>query len=124
MDKRLARALEEKDDIQQECNSATRRSKVAETRVTSLKERCGTKRCFHRPQSETHRSIAKLQAQVGRLREDLEVQRSYRQELSNEILSEARSRLQHLQHLVGFFLFIRISFGFQFQAGCSQLSQW
>ncbi len=28
------------------------------------------------------------------------MQRSYRQELSNEILTEARSRLQHLQHLV------------------------
>ncbi|KAI0796277.1 hypothetical protein BC629DRAFT_1504292 [Irpex lacteus] len=82
VDKRLTRALEEKDDIQQECNSATQRAKVAETRMNSLKERC-----------------AKLQAQVGRLREDLEVQRSYRQELSNEILTEARSRLQHLQHL-------------------------
>ncbi|KAI0089248.1 hypothetical protein BDY19DRAFT_944884 [Irpex rosettiformis] len=82
IDKRLTRALEEKDDIQQECNSATQRAKIAETRVTSLKERC-----------------AKLQAQVGRVREDLEIQRSYKQELSNEILTEARSRLQHLQHL-------------------------
>ncbi|KAI0340880.1 hypothetical protein BDW22DRAFT_1430533 [Trametopsis cervina] len=82
VDKRLSHALQEKDDIQQECNSATQRVRTAETRVSSLKERC-----------------AKLQAHVSRLREDLEVQRSYRKEFSEEILTEARSRLQHLQHL-------------------------
>lgn len=47
--------------------------------------------------------IAKLQAQVNRLREDLEMQRSHRQELSEEILSNARERLQQLQHAVSGF---------------------
>lgn len=41
VDNKLARSLEERDDIQQECNSATQRAKVAEMRVASLVERCG-----------------------------------------------------------------------------------
>lgn len=52
---------------------------------------------------ELTNGIAKLQAQVNRLREDLEMQRSHRQELSEEILSNARERLQQLQHAVSDF---------------------
>lgn len=42
VDKRLAHALQEKDDIQQERNSAAQRAKLSESRVASLKEKCGT----------------------------------------------------------------------------------
>ena len=40
---------------------------------------------------------AKLQAQVARLREDMDVQRSHRHELSEELLSDAKQRLEQLQ---------------------------
>lgn len=43
---------------------------------------------------------AKLQAQVARLREDIDMQRSHRQQMSDEVLAEARSRLEQLQQLV------------------------
>ncbi len=39
-DSRLATALQEKDDIQQERDSATQRARMAEARVVSLKEKC------------------------------------------------------------------------------------
>ena len=42
VDTRLANALQEKDDIQQERNSASQRAKIADARVVSLKEKCGT----------------------------------------------------------------------------------
>ena len=40
IDARLATALQEKDDMQQERNSATQRARMAEARITSLKEKC------------------------------------------------------------------------------------
>lgn len=39
----------------------------------------------------------KLQAQVNRLREELDIQRKQREELSQEVLQDARNRLQQLQ---------------------------
>lgn len=45
--------------------------------------------------------VAKLQAEVRRLQHDLQQQRQHRLELSEEILHEARSRLQTLQEYVG-----------------------
>lgn len=45
VDTRLAHALHEKDDMQQERNSAAQRAKMAETRVVSLKEKCGMTVC-------------------------------------------------------------------------------
>lgn len=75
---------------------------MAETRLLSLKEKCG--RCSHivhtPPQSDVRSWIGRLQAQVARLREDLDMQRIHRQELSEELLSEARERLQQLQQVV------------------------
>lgn len=43
---------------------------------------------------------AKLQAQVTRLREDLDMQRSHRQQMSEEVLADARLRLEQLQQSV------------------------
>ncbi|KAI0920845.1 hypothetical protein AcW1_004995 [Taiwanofungus camphoratus] len=77
---RLAVAIQERDDFQQERDSALQRAKLAETRISSLKEKC-----------------AKLQAQLNRLREDFEMQRVHRQELSQEVLKDARQRLEQLQ---------------------------
>ncbi|KAI0722287.1 hypothetical protein C8T65DRAFT_628860 [Cerioporus squamosus] len=81
LENRLAITLQEKDDLKQELDSATQRARMTETRVISYREKC-----------------AKLQAQVTRLREDLESQRAHRHELSEEILSDARQRLEQLQH--------------------------
>ncbi|OCH94494.1 hypothetical protein OBBRIDRAFT_884689 [Obba rivulosa] len=77
---RLAVALQEKDDLQQERDSAVQRAKVVESRISALKERCG-----------------KLQAQVTRLQEDLHMQAAHREELSREVLADARQRLEQLQ---------------------------
>jgi cysteinyl-tRNA synthetase len=44
---------------------------------------------------------AKLQTEVRRLQKDLEQRRQHRLELSEEILHEARSRLETLQNYVG-----------------------
>ncbi|KAH9927287.1 uncharacterized protein B0H18DRAFT_907544 [Fomitopsis serialis] len=77
---RLAVALQEKDDMQQERDSATQRARLAESRISTLKEKC-----------------AKLQAQVTRLREDLEMQRNHRQQMSEDVLADARRRLEQLQ---------------------------
>ncbi|RDX53718.1 hypothetical protein OH76DRAFT_1143839 [Lentinus brumalis] len=81
LENRLAMALQEKDDLKQELDSATQRARMTESRVISYREKC-----------------TKLQAQVNRLREDLESQRTHRHELSEEILSDARQRLEQLQH--------------------------
>ncbi|KZT06528.1 uncharacterized protein LAESUDRAFT_181974 [Laetiporus sulphureus 93-53] len=77
---RLAVALQDKDDLQQERDSAAQRAKLAEARINTLKDKC-----------------AKLQAQNARLREDLDMQRVHRHELSEDILSDARQRLAQLQ---------------------------
>lgn len=47
------------------------------------------------------RIAAKLQTEVRRLQKDLEQRRQHRLELSEEILHEARSRLETLQNYVG-----------------------
>ncbi|KAL4251121.1 hypothetical protein ABKN59_005618 [Abortiporus biennis] len=82
IDVRLNSTMQEKDDIQQERDSAIQRARMAELRIAAFKEKC-----------------AKLQAQVNRLREDLDMHRTHRHEWSEEILSDARQRLQQLQQL-------------------------
>ncbi|KAI0677177.1 hypothetical protein C8Q78DRAFT_1159371 [Trametes maxima] len=81
LENRLAVALQEKDDLQQELASATQRARMAETRIASYREKG-----------------AKLQAQVARLRDELDTQRTHRQEISEEILNDARQRLEQLQY--------------------------
>lgn len=41
LETRLSTALQEKDDIQQERDNAIHRSKLADARISGLKERCG-----------------------------------------------------------------------------------
>lgn len=41
IDSRLATALQERDDMHQERNSAIQSAKLAEARIASLKEKCG-----------------------------------------------------------------------------------
>ncbi|PIL37486.1 hypothetical protein GSI_01180 [Ganoderma sinense ZZ0214-1] len=81
LENRLAVALQEKDDLRQELDSATQRARITESRIVSYREKC-----------------AKLQAQVSRLRENLNVHRAHRQELSQEILTDAKRRLEQLQY--------------------------
>ncbi|CAL1700090.1 unnamed protein product [Somion occarium] len=98
LDQRFTAAIQEKDDVQQERDSAVQRARLAETRLISLKEKCC--QCEDLAlMTSVDVFIAKLQAQVNRLREDLDMQRSHRQELSEEILSDARERLQQLQQV-------------------------
>ncbi|KAF7971720.1 hypothetical protein HWV62_20087 [Athelia sp. TMB] len=80
LDTRLMAAMREKDDMQQERDSETQRARIAESRIAALKER-----------------TTKLQIEVRRLQQDLEQRRQHRLELSEEILQDARSRLQTLQ---------------------------
>ncbi|EKM59989.1 uncharacterized protein PHACADRAFT_115381 [Phanerochaete carnosa HHB-10118-sp] len=84
IDSRLAAALQEKDDMHQERNSAIQSAKLAEARIASLKEKC-----------------SKLQEQAGQLREDLETQRSRRRGISEDMIKDARDRLHslHQAHL-------------------------
>ncbi|EPQ58932.1 hypothetical protein GLOTRDRAFT_54511, partial [Gloeophyllum trabeum ATCC 11539] len=79
-DTRLAVIAQEKDDLQQERDSEAHRARMAEVRLAALKEKS-----------------SKLQLEVRRLYKELEKQRSHRLELSEEILTEARSRLESLQ---------------------------
>ena len=102
LENRLAMALQEKDDLKQELDSATQRARLTESRVVSYREKCGQP-----PRSHfvpvfiaNTRWSAKLQAQVARLHEDLDVQRSHRQEFSEEILNDAKQRLEQLQYHV------------------------
>ncbi|KZT29451.1 hypothetical protein NEOLEDRAFT_1056746 [Neolentinus lepideus HHB14362 ss-1] len=80
-DTRLAVIAQEKDDLQQERDSEAHRARMAEVRLAALKEKS-----------------TKLQLEVRRLYKELEKQRSHRLELSEEILQDARSRLESLQH--------------------------
>lgn len=101
LDSRLAAALQERDDMHQERNSALQTAKMAEARIASLKEKCGQFIACGTPNHTSHAlRTAKLQAQVGRLREDLEAQRAQRREMSEEVLSDARERIRQLQQLV------------------------
>ncbi|EJD01634.1 uncharacterized protein FOMMEDRAFT_169713 [Fomitiporia mediterranea MF3/22] len=80
-DTRLNTISEEKDDLQQELDSERQRAKNAEAHVASLRERC-----------------VKLQSEMGRLYDELDQQKQSRTELSEEIVRDARARLQMVQH--------------------------
>ena len=41
LENRLAMALQEKDDLKQELDSATQRARMTETRIISYREKCG-----------------------------------------------------------------------------------
>lgn len=80
---RLTTVTQEKEDIQQERDSADQRARLAEARIVALRDRC-----------------SKMQDQLNGLHRDLEEQRSHRLELSEEILQGARAQLKVLHHPV------------------------
>ncbi|KAH7887501.1 hypothetical protein F5I97DRAFT_1860900 [Phlebopus sp. FC_14] len=80
LDNRLATVLQENDDIRQERDSQTQRAKLAEARLAALKDRTD-----------------KLQAEVRRLQDDLELRRLQRLDFSGSLLQDVRSRLESLQ---------------------------
>ena len=45
LENRLAMALQEKDDLTQELDSATQRARMMETRIISYREKCGKAQC-------------------------------------------------------------------------------
>ncbi|THH05088.1 hypothetical protein EW145_g5054 [Phellinidium pouzarii] len=77
---RLSTAVQEKDDLRQELDSERQRSKAAETHILALKDRC-----------------SKQHSEISRLYDDLEQQKQSRTGLSEEILRDARARLQMFQ---------------------------
>ncbi|KAJ7621442.1 hypothetical protein FB45DRAFT_754104 [Roridomyces roridus] len=83
-DTRLAAAMKEKDDMQQERDSESQRARLAESRFAALKER-----------------TSKLQSDVRRLQAALEEQREHRLESSESILADARARIEALHRSVG-----------------------
>jgi hypothetical protein len=102
LDARLAAVMREKDDLQQERDSESQRAKLAESRIVTLKERiCKSYHSLLVTIFINASFSAKLQSEVRRLEHDLEQRRQHRLELSEEILHDARSRLQTLQNFVG-----------------------
>ena len=45
LEQRLAAALQEKDDLHQELDSATQRARMAEMRIVSYRDKCGADSC-------------------------------------------------------------------------------
>ncbi|KAJ3501719.1 hypothetical protein NLJ89_g9213 [Agrocybe chaxingu] len=80
-DTRLSAAMKERDDMQQERDGETHRARLAESRFAALKEK-----------------TAKLQAEVRRLQESLEQKRQHRLESSENLIQDARSRLESFRN--------------------------
>jgi len=77
LESRLERMTTEKEDLQQEKNSANQRARVAEARVISLRDR-----------------VSRLQEQLTTSHTELDQHRNHRLELSEEISQGARSQLE------------------------------
>jgi len=90
LESRLARVTMEKEDLQQERDSADQRARVAEARNVTLRGR-----------------ISRLQEQVATLQRVSDQHRNHRLELSEEISQGARSQLEAwLQSNVSFACFV------------------
>lgn len=86
LESRLARVTMEKEDLQQERDSANQRARVAESRIVSLRDR-----------------VSRLREQLTTLHTELDQHRNHRLELSEEISQGARSQLEAwLQSKVSF----------------------
>ncbi|KAG5648703.1 hypothetical protein DXG03_000050 [Asterophora parasitica] len=81
---RLSTAMRERDDMQQERDGESNRAKLAETRFAAMKDKA-----------------AKLQSDVRRLQDTLEERRHHRLEFSDNILKDARSRLEAIHSSLG-----------------------
>ena len=97
---RLRTLEQERDDINEERKAQAARARAAETKSTSLTEQCGTSLTACVDRLLITRFLAKLQAQLNVLREERDAFRLSKTEISDEILREARLRLEALQHSV------------------------
>jgi len=77
VESRLARVTMEKEDLQQERDSANQKTRVAEARTAALRDRA-----------------SRLQEQLTLLHAELDQHRNHRLELSEEISQAARSQLE------------------------------
>ena len=77
IESRLARVTMEKEDLQQERDSANQKARVAEARVVALRDRA-----------------SRLQEQLTQSHTELDQHRNHRLELSEEISQAARSQLE------------------------------
>ncbi|KAF8872758.1 hypothetical protein BD779DRAFT_1571794 [Infundibulicybe gibba] len=78
-DTRLSAAMKEREDMQQERDSEAQKARLAESRFAALKDK-----------------TAKLQTEVRRLQEELEIKRHHRLESSESLLQDARTQLENL----------------------------
>ena len=102
---RLEAATRERDDLRQERDSEMLRAKTSGSHVAGLRERCGMSplSCWCGRDLTCGVNLEKLQLEVNRLHSKLEQQKQSRTELSEEILRDARARLQMLQQSVSAF---------------------
>jgi chromosome segregation ATPase len=100
-DTRLKALIQDKDELQQERDSESHRARAAEQRLEVLNDKCCKNLLESRVYVTAERClyIAKLRVEVQRLGEGLQHQRQHRLELSEEVLKDARSRLEMLQHI-------------------------
>ncbi|KAG9128218.1 hypothetical protein FRC07_002836 [Ceratobasidium sp. 392] len=84
LDEKLRVAIEERDDLKREANEAASKAKMWETRANEAGSKC-----------------RKLQAEITQLREETDSIKLSRSEISNNILEDARARLQMLQNSLG-----------------------
>lgn len=93
IESRLARVTMEKEDLQQERDSANQRARVAEARIVSLRDRA-----------------SRLQEQLTMSHAELDQHRNHRLGLSEEISQGARSQLEAwLRSKVSFTYFLQSS---------------
>ncbi|KAF8497341.1 hypothetical protein JB92DRAFT_3125710 [Gautieria morchelliformis] len=81
---RLSQQTQEKEDMRQERDSESHRARVAESKAAAFVEKC-----------------SKLQNEVHALREEVHNFRESRAAFSKNVLQEARTRLEALQHSLG-----------------------
>ena len=97
---RLNSVTQERDDLQQELDSERQRAKNAEASVASLKERCGMYHSLLFFVSTTNWVLDKFQSENACLYDEIHQQKQSRTELSEEILRDARARLEMAQQQV------------------------
>lgn len=107
-DTRLSAALKERDDMQQERDAETHRARLAESRFAVLKDKTGIIFYVSSHSSKRTQSLipAKLQTEVRRLQESSEEKRVSRLESSENILQDARLRIQSFRDLVFYAFFV------------------
>ena len=116
---RLNNVIQERDDLKQELDVDRQRVKSSDGHITVLKERCCTYMQNLHMIELTHCHLAKMQTEINQLHEELERQKCSRTDLSEEILRDARARLQMLLQTVCHMPFVILSTSLRFRvAAC------